>query len=797
MDVYVDARCLQDENYAFRGVGFHSAGLLSSAKDYLPTDANLIGLVDPEMHELHPSFLPLFDSIETVFAPRRPYAPAAFLQLSPMTHDPMRVARLLSRQSIVSAAIVYDFIPYDVPERYLANCVVAEQYATQLSWLPAFDMFFPISVYSGRRLQEILDIPTNRIHTTGVALRNEFEHVTKNSGLNRSTHSKINLPEKFVVCVAGADRRKNVELLLESHAKLPASCSELHLVIVGKYSDSHIQALECIYKQSGGAPRKLHFLQNLSDLDLSVVYRQAILSVCASQMEGFSLPVIEAIACECPVLVSDNAAHLELVNNPNAIFGTEDAKRLADLIAKTATNDGSRNDLLVAQASVASRFTAEKVSGLFWKPICNAIRRTTAKQRFASRHTMRNRPRIAIVSPFAPEQSGVADYTRSTVEELGKIADVDVYTDAPKPAHVEEVKNFFPISELPFTSGQYDNTLTVVGNSHFHTKIINLQRKFGGPCLIHDNRLAELYNWWKGTDYLVAMATKRLGRKVNGAEVQHWIANPGKLPSMFFCELMDSSTPLIVHSRGIQAQSVKEYGIKPAYLPFCCYREFDVEQLSRDGRQAARSRLGIPSDQTMIISLGVVSWTKGPEQCIQAIQLLNESGHKAHLYFVGSSGSMRETMMTYAGSLKIDSQIHFCNDWISDDNYKDYIFAADAAIQLRNHFFGGLSGALMDCISSGLPTVANDDLAGALSAPEYVHRISDALKCDDVHQALLQILTPDFTVNRLSGTRQTYLEEHNFKHYSRELLDVLGVASADARRLQINQFDTHPQLTGV
>ncbi len=797
MNVYVDIRCLQDENYAFRGVGYHSAVLLKSAKEYLPIHTKLIGLVDPQVGALPTSFLPLFDSIETVFASKSPSAPAAFLEMSPMTHDPMRVTRLLGRHSIFSATIIYDFIPFDVPERYLSNPANAEEYSVQLSWLPAYDVFFPISEYSGRRVQEILAIPTDRVFTTGVALRPEFELVKNGATFDRPSTTKLKLPEQFVVCVAGADRRKNVELLLESHAKLPSECKELHLVVVGKYSDSHIGALAEIYRQAGGSTRKLHVLQGLSDAELTIVYQRASLSVCASQIEGFSLPVIEAIACKCPILVSDNAAHLELVGNPNAIFGTEDALRLTNLIVQTATNPETRLDILRSQSDSADRFAAKQVCDLFWKPICNGIRKTAARQRNVSRHALLNRPRIAILSPFPPEASGVADYTRRTVQELGKRADVDVYTGAENPTPTREVKNFFPLSEIPFTSGQYDNTLTVVGNSHFHTQIINLQRTFGGPCLIHDNRLAELYNWWKGQDYLAEMATKHLGRKVTGAEVQHWMSNPGDLPSMFFCELIDSATPLIVHSRGIQAQCLKEHAINPAYLPFCCYREFDVAQLSKSGQQSARNRLGIPHDQLMVISLGIVASTKGPEPCIKAIQLLHDSGQNAHLYFVGSAGTMRESLISFAGSLGIESLIHFSGEWVSEGQYQDYILAADAAIQLRNHFFGGLSGAMLDCIASGLMTVANDDLAEALDSPEFVSRISDSLQATEIHEALLDIFTSKTYGNRLQSSRTQYIEEHSFDRYAEKLLDVLGVASSASTRHRARNVHSHPLVAVV
>ena len=80
--------------------------------------------------------------------------------------------------------------------------------------------------------------------------------------------------------------------------------------------------------------------------------------------------------------------------------------------------------------------------------------------------------------------------------------------------------------------------------------------------------------------------------------------------------------------------------------------------------------------------------------------------------------------------------------WLSDLEYRDYLLAAYMGIQLRNHFFGGLSGALLDCVAAGLPTVANKDLAEAVEAPQYVVRVPDSpdgmMLADGMHRILRQ-----------------------------------------------------------
>jgi len=777
MNVHFDLRCLQDNNFKHRGVGYHSVVLLEAARNFLPNDCKLIGLIDPLLPSLDECFECLVDETSSVFAPIDANSVSAFVEMSPMTHDPSLAARLMRSDKIFKAAIVYDFIPLDVPQRYLATAMAQDEYAAQLGWLQSYNHYFPISEYTSIRLQELLPIPRSSIDVTGVALRRPFEQLMEDSQVVKPPVN-MKIPKEYVLCVAGGDPRKNVEVLIKAHGRLRKKLPNLHLIIVGNYGGEQISALETLHLLSNGNPSRLEFRSGITDDDLAALYRFAKVSVSCSEIEGFSLPVIEAIACGCPMLVSDNAAHRELIQDENHVFPGFDIERLSALIHNVAKSSTLRRSMLNSQIDVPKRFTSRRVAEAFWVPICRGMRQLKLSVRNASvimgRKTAR-RPRLAILSPFPPDSSGVADYTRRTVQSLGKLVDVDVFTDASNPMATPEVKNFFPISEIPYTSGAYDSVLAVVGNSHFHTKIIEQHRRFGGPCLIHDNRLAELYVWWKGADYLISLAKKYLKRRPTVSEVEFWVQNPGNLPSMFFGELVDCSKPLIVHSRGIQLQCFKEHGVEPTYLPFSCDREFDENKLSLEGQTAARQILQIPLNQLVIISLGIVAPSKGPESCIESIKMLKQKGIEAHFYFVGSSGAMRQPLIEFAKEESVETQIHFSDDWVDERTYQDYILAADAAIQLRNHFFGGLSGAMLDCIASGLTTVANEDLAEALDSPSFVLRVSDQLRPEEIAGALAVVIRERSHLNRLRLSRQSYLEEHSFDRYAGKLLHVLGL----------------------
>lgn len=787
MLVYVDARCLQDECYAFRGVGYHSSTLLRHAIDHYAGQVRLRALVDPSLPDMAQEYVELFEGIQPWSEATFVEQGSVFVQLSPMTHDQAACGRLLDRKGILSAAVIYDFIPLDVSERYLANTEALRGYASAMLWLDAYELFFPISLYSERRLLETTAAQDDNSFVTGVTLRQSFQDVmsaqrqtSPHSGSSHRLPSSINRP--YFIFVGGGDPRKNAELVVTAHAK---SNTETDLVIVGNYPDDRQSELKEKHRALGSKSRKIRFISGISDDKLSQLYADSIANVSSSFIEGFSLPVIEGMAAGAPTLVSDNEAHRELVANPEYRFDPNDSQALAGLMERIAGDVGFRQQVITDQRDVPGRFLSNRVGERFWQPIIRRFEqrfRSTPPSRLAV-HCAQRRASLAILSPFPPDRSGIADYTRQSVLALAKYVDVDVFTDCPNPQPTPEVRAFHQISDFAYISGEYDRVLAVIGNSSFHTKIIDLQRRYGGPCLIHDNRLAELYNWWKGEDYFRQMASRMLGREVTQQESKGWIADPGTLPGIFFDELVDSANPLIVHSRGIQRQIKKQYNLDAQYLPFSCYRSFDDEQLLPSSRDLARTRLGFSDDALHVITLGIVAGSKAPKECIEAISKITRSGHRAELHFVGnSSKEERRELKHWAKSHGIANSVHFTEEWVSEEAYRDYVLAADFAIQLRTHFFGGLSGALLDCIVSGLPTVANDDLAEAMDCPDFVGRISDRLGVDELVEALGRLISEYGPKYRACDTRRDYLIRHSFDRYAVEMLRVLGLEDVAANK---------------
>jgi glycosyltransferase involved in cell wall biosynthesis len=705
--------------------------------------------------------------------------------MSPMTHDQAVCGRILDRSQILTAAVVYDFIPADVPERYLAASSSLQEYAAALLWLEAYDCFAPISAYAETRLIELVDADADS-HVTGVTLREEFQtlHANRktNSGVGRSnTSQKPSHP--YFLFVGGGDPRKNIDLVLDAHASLNVQGIHVDLVVVGSYCDDARTAHAHRYESMKGNSGNIRYKRDISDSELASLYSNALATICSSHIEGFSLPVIEAIACGSPVLVSDCEAHCELITESISRFSSTDVSALNALMQRVAKDSDFRPHLLESQDEVPLRFYRSEVAKQFWQPLLDRYEAQfgSAENSGYWYHNSSSLPSLAILSPYPPDQSGVADYTKRTIDALVGKATVDMFTDVERPHHCDNVQQFFKIDDWAYLSGKYDRVLSVVGNSHFHIKIMELQQAFGGPCLIHDNRLADIFRVWKGPEYFRRLACKTVNREVSLEEAESWLQDPSKLPGIFFDDLIESSTPLIVHSRGIQRQVLKQYGVHAEYLPFSCYRTFDESELIPEVRKDVRRRLGMKENELHIVTLGIVHSSKAPDRCLEAIALMRRKQVHAHLHFVGSyDPAYRKSLESIANDLNILDLVHFSSDWVTDSLYRDYVIAADYAIQLRTHFFGGLSGAMLDCICAGLPTVCNANLAEALEGPETVLRVSDNMLSSEVSSVLLDSIAQEHHLDRLVRCRQKYIEDHSFDRYSDALLDVLKVSRSQS-----------------
>lgn len=145
------------------------------------------------------------------------------------------------------------------------------------------------------------------------------------------------LPSKYFLYVGNAYPHKNLERLVSSFNLLTQSMSDIKLILVGK-EDFFYKRLKRNVKKLNLVDKVL-FMTSVSDAKLAALYENALALVLPSLMEGFGLPVIEAMAQNCLVAVSDIPVFHEIAKDAAIYFNPQDVQSIKNVLESIAKGD--------------------------------------------------------------------------------------------------------------------------------------------------------------------------------------------------------------------------------------------------------------------------------------------------------------------------------------------------------------------------------------------------------------------------------------------------------------------------
>lgn len=156
---------------------------------------------------------------------------------------------------------------------------------------------------------------------------------------------------EFLLYVGALDRRKDPVGLVRAWRTARRLGVEAELVIAGDPG-----------RQAPGRMGGARVLGHVTDPELADLYRAALCLVFPSRYEGFGLPVLEAMACGCPVIAYDNSAVAEVGAGVARLVRDGDAPALGREIATLAADPDLRREVVTAGLERARPFTWERTA---------------------------------------------------------------------------------------------------------------------------------------------------------------------------------------------------------------------------------------------------------------------------------------------------------------------------------------------------------------------------------------------------------------------------------------------------
>ncbi len=127
------------------------------------------------------------------------------------------------------------------------------------------------------------------------------------------------------------------------------------LVCTGSSKEAHADIIRVLHEER--LEEQVKFLDYCSPSDMPALYEGAAALVYPSLFEGFGIPLVEAMWCDCPIVCSNVASLPEIAGDGALFVDPHSPEQLADNLYQVLTNTGLRKKLVEAGKIQAQKFS--------------------------------------------------------------------------------------------------------------------------------------------------------------------------------------------------------------------------------------------------------------------------------------------------------------------------------------------------------------------------------------------------------------------------------------------------------
>jgi glycosyltransferase involved in cell wall biosynthesis len=261
-----------------------------------------------------------------------------------------------------------NFIPLDIRSKKIVTTVHDFSFHLYPEWHPRerieyfsknffkriekADLIITGSRYIEREAVELLNGKNLRIVTIYYGYNHALFYAHK-----KAEEEKASLLGNYILFVGSIEPRKNLLGLLKAYLLLPEYVKkDFQLLLIGYKGWGNQEIVE----RMDQLKERVHYLGYLNNEELANLYRGASCLAFPSFYEGFGLPPLEAMACGCPVIVSNVASLPEVCGDAGYYVDPYRVESIAEGIYQVLTDGSLRQSLIQKGLERAKLFSWEK-----------------------------------------------------------------------------------------------------------------------------------------------------------------------------------------------------------------------------------------------------------------------------------------------------------------------------------------------------------------------------------------------------------------------------------------------------
>ncbi len=227
----------------------------------------------------------------------------------------------------------HDLIPEKFPEKYAGLDGFSKLQKQKI--LDKAAKVIAVSENTKQDLLEVFTIAPEKIEV--------IYHSTHFATYKPAEDFDIATPKKYLLYIGNRENYKNFTFFVQSIASILKKDGDLYLVCGGngKFTETE----QSLFAQLGIRKKLIH--QEIANDDvLYRLYQKATAFVYPSLYEGFGIPILEAFACGCPVILSKCSCFPEVAQLAALYFKADDATDIVQKVEQLLLNSELRLDLV-------------------------------------------------------------------------------------------------------------------------------------------------------------------------------------------------------------------------------------------------------------------------------------------------------------------------------------------------------------------------------------------------------------------------------------------------------------------
>jgi len=686
-----------------------------------------------------------------------------------------------ARRSGVRLVItLHDLIPLIFSEHYIdPDPIHMSRWLARLGLVRTADHILAVSESSAADAVEHLEFDESRITVIDAGSSVQMASMVG----SREEAAKIldgkfpGLRDGFLFYVGGGDWRKNVTGLIEAYARLPEAIRDRHQLVITYKLDPEARAnLEGFAKGLGIHGNQLLLSGFVPDRELAALYRRCGLFVFPSLYEGAGLPILEAMACGAPVVGSNVSSVPEILGDSRATFDPSDPADIAACMARTLDDETELERLRRISAERTAHFTWDRVARKalegYERALATPSHRDTAPRR---------RRRVAVFTPWPPERSGAATYTRELVERLAGHADVDVIVagDGDPEAYdrtLEPKVRLWPARDFDWVHElrDFDRVLYVLGNSPLHRHAMEALIKRPGVVVAHDVRFGALYEslqpaYIDNPTWIREKLYEMYGDRIPPADLRRAPEDPS-LQDQFGIymsqEVQAHAEKVLVHSRyAADVLRMDRPPGAPGAETFVVGRGIPEAAVRGNGDSAT----GGPT----VLSHGAGEHPEAIDILMHAFAGLQRERPEATLEFLGRFEEGAESRLAEtASNLGLSESVHLLGQ-LGGEEYWGALADADVAVELRTSSDGEASASVCDCLAARVPTIVSSvGWLGELPSPAVLD-VPRQCAPGELTDSIRRVLDEPDLRERIRAAQDEYAAANSYERVAERYAELL------------------------